>query len=160
MDIGHKEINQWHLDKGWAGCGYHYIIRRDGELEPGRPHDTQGAHVKGHNFESVGICLVGGVDDNNRPEDNFTEPQMTTLARTIDYLDTLYPRCVVRGHRYFDGHKACPSFDVGHWLKQKESRDDGRVDILEVIYLKMRTYPEGCDVHDVPKEILNEAGKV
>jgi len=160
MDIGFVEIDKWHKAKGWTGCGYHYIIRRDGELEPGRPHDMQGAHCYKENHHSIGICLVGGVDVNNRPEDNFTPAQMSTLSRTIDYLDTIYPHCEVKGHRYFNSNKACPSFDVQFWMGTKINRDEGRVDILEVIYRTMKTYPDNSEVYEVLKGVLNAAGKV
>ena len=67
MDIGFEDIDRWHKDRGWSGCGYHIIIRRDGNLEYSRglkPRGTvfrQGAHVKGFNDISIGICLVGGM---------------------------------------------------------------------------------------------------
>ena len=59
MDIGVREIRTWHIKRGFVDVGYHYVIRRDGSVETGRPHDTQGAHVRSFNKFSVGICLVG-----------------------------------------------------------------------------------------------------
>ncbi len=71
--IGLEQIKEWHLERGWRDVGYHYIIRRSGLIEFGRPEDQQGAHTKGHNRNSLGICLVGTRD--------FTLEQVQTLKR-------------------------------------------------------------------------------
>jgi len=70
MDIGVDVIRQWHMNKGWSDIGYHYVIRRNGAVELGRDLDKDGdvdeeigAHAYGHNATSIGICLIGGVDD-------------------------------------------------------------------------------------------------
>ncbi len=63
MDIGVKEIRDWHVnDNKWDDIGYHFVIRRDGTIECGRSIDKAGAHCKGHNAHSIGMCLVGGED--------------------------------------------------------------------------------------------------
>ena len=60
MDIGVREIYDWHVnDNGWKDIGYHYVIRRNGNIEIGRPEHTPGAHVAGHNHNTIGLCLVG-----------------------------------------------------------------------------------------------------
>lgn len=101
--------------------GYHYVIKRDGEVETGRPVERQGAHVKGHNHDSVGICLVGGVDEDNNPENNFTDEQFSTLERLLNGLLAAYPDAEVKPHNYFNPHKACPSFDVEDWWTKVNS---------------------------------------
>jgi N-acetylmuramoyl-L-alanine amidase len=129
LDIGAKEIRQWHKQKGWIDIGYHFVIRRDGRIETGRPVDVVGAHVEGHNSTSVGICLVGGVSqaDANVPEDNFTGAQYVALAGLLKELIVKYPNCTIKGHRDFPGvKKACPSFDVAAWLA--ETFPDGTID--------------------------------
>src|SRR5471030_3257168 len=83
MDIGVREITQWHIRRGFDTVGYHYVIRRNGELETGRRESAVGAHVKGHNANSIGICLAGGVDARNKPENNFTAAQFNTLERLL-----------------------------------------------------------------------------
>ena len=120
MNIGVKEITKWHKDKGWATIGYHYVIRRDGKLEAGRPEAQIGAHVEGFNAVSVGVCMVGGVhEDTLGPEDNFTPAQYATLKTLIPFLLAKYPKAKVQGHRDFPNvKKACPSFDVAKWLKE------------------------------------------
>lgn len=117
MDIGAHEIDQWHKQRGFDKIGYADVIRRNGRIEEGREVDDIGAHVLGHNAESVGICMVGGVDKKNRPENNFTEEQFKSLKRLIRFYRAKYPKALIVGHRELDDKKACPSFDVQAWLK-------------------------------------------
>ena len=123
MDIGLAEIDQWHRAKGWSGCGYHYVIRRDGTLETGREMYSSGAHVKGFNHNSIGICMVGGKASDGGPEDNFTIGQYDTLAALLYQLTGLFPDAEVLGHRNFPKvTKACPCFNVyGWWVEQAEN---------------------------------------
>lgn len=121
MNIGVAEIREWHLDRGWNDVGYHFIIRRDGTLEEGRDLSTPGAHARGHNSHSWGICLVGGIDAEGNAEFNYTNEQMKTLGETLDLLNQLSPEAEVVGHRDLPNvHKACPCFDVRAWLENKE----------------------------------------
>lgn len=116
MDIGADEIRQWHKDSGWEDIGYHYVIRRNGTLEDGRELNAVGAHVAGFNSRSVGICLVGGVGDLGRAEDNFKPAQMQTLEKLVKQLKKIWPDAIVQGHRDFPNvAKDCPSFDVESW---------------------------------------------
>lgn len=120
MDIGAQEIEIWHRKRGFLTIGYHYVVRRDGTLEVGRPVDAVGAHVTGKNSVSVGICLVGGVaSDKRTPEMNYTNAQMQTLRTLIDQLRQRYPSAVVAGHREFAA-KACPCFDVRAWYEDNK----------------------------------------
>lgn len=61
-DVSAAQVHQWHLANGWAGIGYHYIIRKDGTIERGRPQNTIGAHCYGYNKTSVGINIVGDFE--------------------------------------------------------------------------------------------------
>lgn len=118
MDIGASEIKKWHLDRGWKDIGYHYVIRRNGDIENGIAVSLVGSHTKGHNANSIGICLVGGINDKGEPESNFTKAQWATLERLVRILKVDFPHATVHGHREFAA-KACPSFDVQEWLKNK-----------------------------------------
>jgi len=118
MDIGASEIKKWHLDRGWKDIGYHYVIRRNGDIENGIAVALAGSHTKGHNANSIGICLVGGINDKGEPESNFTKAQWATLERLVRVLKVDFPHATVHGHREFAA-KACPSFDVQEWLKNK-----------------------------------------
>lgn len=116
MDIGAKEIDNWHRAKGYFGIGYHYVIRRNGEVELGRPLDKAGAHAKGHNETSIGVCLVGGIDDRGNPENNFTPEQWAELAKLVTDLQGRFGALKVIGHNEVAA-KACPSFNVQKWLE-------------------------------------------
>lgn len=121
MDIGVAEIRRWHTDpkpagRGWMDIGYHYVIRRDGTVETGRPMEAAGAHAKGHNQNSIGICLVGGMSDTGEAEFNFTRAQMSALEALVEQLTDLYGIEEVFGHRDV-ADKECPCFNVKQWWK-------------------------------------------
>lgn len=119
-DVGAKDIDKWHRAKGWKCIGYHYVIRRNGTVEEGREEATIGAHVENWNANSVGICMVGGVnaDDINKAENNFTPEQFASLKQLLIDLKVRYPKAKIQGHRDFPNvKKACPSFEVKDWLK-------------------------------------------
>lgn len=116
VDIGVKEIDAWHKEKGWKGCGYHYVIKRDGEIQQGRTLEEIGAHTKGFNAKSIGICLVGGVDKNGKARDTKTKDQEKSLKSLLRRLLAEFEGAEVLGHRDLDPHKDCPSFDVKTWL--------------------------------------------
>lgn len=133
MDIGSDEIDQWHKNRGWRGIGYHCVIRRGGRVEFGRHFDESGAHVKGHNFQSVGVCLVGGLSEDGQAEDNFTDAQFSSLFDVLQTLKKAYPDAEVLGHRDLspdvDGDgvveqhewiKDCPCFDVRSWWERND----------------------------------------
>lgn len=119
MDIGVSEIKRWHLQRGWSDIGYHEVIRRNGSIEEGRPAHVIGAHTKGHNEDSIGICLVGGVDNNMSAVDNFTPEQWRSLERLLTYYLAQYPKATIHGHNEFAA-KACPSFNVQEWLHRED----------------------------------------
>lgn len=119
MDIGLREIRQWHKEQGWLDVGYHFIIRRDGTIEEGRPTEVVGSHVKGWNECSIGVCLVGGVDDKGQPEANFTADQMHWLGSLLKTLQERYPQALIKAHHDV-APKACPSFNLSRWLTTGE----------------------------------------
>lgn len=125
MDIGAKDIDAWHRQRGWMGIGYHAVIRRDGTIEDGRPLDRTGAHVRGMNSISRGICLVGGMNRSKTgPELNFTDAQYKSLRKLIDqWKKEHYPGAKVSGHTDFDAHKTCPNFDAGLWYETGELKE-------------------------------------
>mgnify|MGYP001441377098 CR=1 FL=1 len=74
MDIGSEKIRDWHVnERGWRDIGYHKVIRRNGEIEDGRDIRDSGAHAAGYNSKSVGVCMVGGMAEDNSAENNFTD---------------------------------------------------------------------------------------
>lgn len=106
-----KDIERDHKSKGYKKVGYHYVICLDGTIEKGRAESEVGAHCKGHNAKSIGICYVGGLDKNRRPKDTRTEAQRASMKRLIGELQERYPDAGIHGHNEF-ANKACPCFDV------------------------------------------------
>lgn len=121
MDIGAKEIKSWHVGGNkWTDIGYHHVIRRNGVIEAGRPIEKPGAHVSGFNSNSIGICLVGGVDAKGKPEENYTGDQWSSLKKLVTEYHARYPKAEILGHRDFAGvKKACPVFDTKAWVKKE-----------------------------------------
>lgn len=122
LDVGAREIREWHLRRGWRDIGYNFVIKRDGTVQGGRDLDRDGdfmeeigAHVRGYNSVSIGVCLVGGVDWSGKPDFNFTRQQMKSLDGLIEQIKAEYPSAEVVGHRDKDPNKACPCFDVAAW---------------------------------------------
>lgn len=122
QDIGAADIRKWHKAQGWKDIGYHYVIRRNGKIETGRAANVAGSHVKGHNHDSVGICLVGGLNNKTfAPENNFTPAQWASLKTLVARLARQYPKAKVLGHRDFPGvQKACPCFNAKTWARRNK----------------------------------------
>ena len=112
-----KDIDKMHKARGWNGVGYHYVIRRDGTVEKGRPETTVGAHVGGQNSGKIGICCIGGLNRATGPNqgvDNRTPAQVTALIRLIKEILSRHPSAKVVGHRDLAATQ-CPGFDVIPW---------------------------------------------
>ena len=107
-----KQIDHWHRTLGWRGIGYHYVVRRDGTVERGRPENIPGAHCQGHNKHSIGVCYEGGLDAAGQPADTRTEAQKQALHLLVQELKERYPKALVLGHHDLNRYKACPCFDV------------------------------------------------
>lgn len=111
-DYSVDTIRKWHLQRGFADIGYHYIIYRDGSIHTGRDESVIGAHCKGHNSNSIGVCYIGGVAaDGKTPKDTRTAEQKQSLVKLLKELKAKYPQASIHGHRDF-ANKACPSFDA------------------------------------------------
>ena len=112
QDIGVEEIRDWHVNGNlWSDIGYHYVIRRNGRIEDGRPVGRSGAHARGHNSGSIGICLVGGIGDNGKADANFSIEQYISLKQLITHLKSEHDIVKVIGHRDVS-KKECPCFSV------------------------------------------------
>lgn len=110
-DVTAAQIDQWHRQRGFKMIGYHYVVRLDGTVEPGRSETVVGAHCSGQNSHSIGVCYIGGCDKNMKPKDTRTAAQRKALREIVADLRRRYPRATVHGHYEFAA-KACPSFAV------------------------------------------------
>lgn len=122
IDIGAAEIKHLHTapkteqidwygykthGRGWSDIGYHYVIRRSGVVENGRDEDKIGAHVYGHNRNTIGVCVVGRKD--------FSPKQLESLKAMVKGLchkHSLDPTEDVLGHYELDSKKSCPNIDM------------------------------------------------
>lgn len=121
MDVDANTVDRWHKERGWSGIGYHFFIKRDGQIEIGRPLEIQGAHTSGHNKNSIGVCYAGGVDSEMCSEDNRTSKQIASLISLLRLLKNIFPESKIHSHSDFSP-KDCPSFDAtkeysGLWKK-------------------------------------------
>lgn len=115
-DVKTETIKQWHLDMGFSDIGYHYVIELDGQMKEGRPLEVVGAHVRGQNNNSIGICYVGGCDEQMKPKNTLNKCQEEQLIAVLKWLKEKFPKATIHGHNEFAA-KDCPSFDVQKWLK-------------------------------------------
>ncbi|MGN0258646.1 MAG: N-acetylmuramoyl-L-alanine amidase [Bacteroides sp.] len=107
-----EQIDQWHRSRGWKCIGYHYVIRRDGTIETGRPESMVGAHCLHHNRHSLGICYEGGLNARGEHCDTRTPAQKRALKTLLKQLKTRYPDACITSHRTFNPQKDCPCFDA------------------------------------------------
>ena len=112
-----NDIRAWHKDRGWSDVGYHFVIKLDGTVQPGRPLAYKGAHVFGHNAATIGICYIGGLDKNKAPKDTRTDAQKASLLELLKLLKQRWPEAKIFGHHDFDRGKACPCFDAKNEYK-------------------------------------------
>lgn len=104
-DLAAAEIHKYHRSLGWSGIGYHFVIRKDGTIERGRPLDTIGAHCYNHNSNTVGICLSGNFD-----YDRPTKMQMNSAKVLVAWLCQKYhiEADKIVGHRDLIDSTTCP----------------------------------------------------
>lgn len=126
-----QDIDAMHKKRGWSMIGYHRVIRLDGSTQQGRPFNRRGAHVKGNNINTIGICMVGGLDRDGKAKDTFSEWQYFCLFAEITKLLERFPNIrTIKGHREYspdlngDGLiqprewiKMCPCFNVSEFLE-------------------------------------------
>ena len=120
-----EQLLKCHLQRGFKYIGYHFYITRDGELHHCRPVSEPGAHVRGFNRHSIGICYEGGLDEDGKAADTRTSCQKESLHRLVRELLQRYPDAKVVGHRDlspdtnyngivdpWERIKECPCFEV------------------------------------------------
>ena len=102
-----ETVTKWHVvENGWSDIGYHYFIDKSGELFKGREIPVVGAHCRGHNYDSIGICLSG--------RNEFTESQFIRAKDLVSTLAKQYniKKSMILPHNRLDPGKTCPNFDI------------------------------------------------
>ena len=108
-----EQLSRDHSARGFDGIGYHLYVRRNGEVVQCRHLERIGAHAKGYNARSIGVCYEGGLDSAGRPADTRTPAQKKALLQLLQQLRSLFPEAGIVGHRDLPGvNKACPCFDA------------------------------------------------
>lgn len=113
-NVGVDTIREWHVDeRNMSDIAYNYVIKLDGTIEQGRPLDKIGAHCKGKNRNTIGICYAGGMGmDLHSWKDTRTPEQLKSLESLITALKTCFPTIVkVSSHSDY-ADKLCPCFDA------------------------------------------------
>lgn len=111
----------WKETLKWENPGYHYLIKRDGQIMQLQDEALIANGVKGNNHNSIHVSYIGGVDKDGKPKDNRTPQQLEAMFEKLVELSEKYPKAKIVGHRDFPGvKKACPSFDVRSWLESYE----------------------------------------
>lgn len=120
-----EDCRDMHAAKGWNDIGYHVYVEIDGSVKFGRSFKTPGAHARGFNHESIGICYEGGLDEKGKPLDTRTPQQKQAMLTLRMLMGFMFPKAEHVGHRDLspdlngDGiiqenewMKQCPCFDV------------------------------------------------
>ena len=111
VNVTVSDIDKWHKERGFTKIGYHFVVYLDGSVHKGRPIEEIGAHCKGQNSDSIGICYVGGLDNTGKPKDTRTPAQKEALLKLLRTLKEKFPDAEIRSHRDF-ANKDCPCFDA------------------------------------------------
>jgi len=122
-----ETIESWHKERGWSGCGYHWVITNcypkaenyklkqpsldhDGLIHPGRSEKFTGAHVRGHNYETIGVVIIGAGGE-------FSSRQLVSTAKVCNDIFARFENCIgIKGHYEFTDKKTCPEIDI-EWFK-------------------------------------------
>ncbi len=106
-----EEIKSWHLKRGLKDIGYHYLIDYDGFLDIGRLSERVGAHCKGKNKDSIGICVIGNFET-----DFPSKKQAEVLRRFLKDLKREYPEATIEGHCE-NANTLCPGKNLMPYIK-------------------------------------------
>lgn len=97
-----EQVHQWHLNNKWAGIGYHFLVRKDGSINRGRPEDKVGSHAYDNNSNSIGICAEGNFEVETMPD-----VQKQAIKELVSYIKNKYNITKVQKHRDVNS-TACP----------------------------------------------------
>ena len=121
------DIHRWHQEKGWAGIGYHFFVRKDGSIYRGRPIGAVGAHCLGWNEVSIGICAEGNFQNEIMPD-----AQKFALADLVSWLKFAYQEAKVVGHKEMMA-TSCPgqNYPLEELKEGKKIVEQWKLDIMQ-----------------------------
>ena len=110
-----KQIYRWHtIENGWSDIGYHFVITEDGTIHEGRNINTSGAHCRGFNANSIGVCVTGNT--------NHEKPNQSQLESLRELLDSLLEDLDLDKDEVFThkekGRTECPGYYLNLWVNQ------------------------------------------
>ena len=115
-DFSAQDVDTAHRYRGFSSWGYHYYIRKSGQVELMRPEDVPGAHARGYNANSLGVCYEGGLDVNGRPADTRTLRQKEAMHRLVAEFRKVNGQKQMKNYNGivdpWERMKECPCFDV------------------------------------------------
>ena len=111
-DFTENDLEVCHRHRGFNGAGYHFYIRKNGDIKNTRPLEKPGAHALGYNARSIGICYEGGLDADEKPKDTRTLEQKGALLALLRELKRQFPKALIVGHHDLNPMKGCPCFDA------------------------------------------------
>ena len=124
-DFTEQDLEVCHRRRGMNGPGYHFYIRKNGDIKSTRPIERIGAHSRGFNKESIGICYEGGLDKNGKAKDTRTDAQKKAMRELVQDICHRHDIIDILGHRdtspdkngngiveKCEWMKECPCFDV------------------------------------------------
>lgn len=131
-----EDIHRWHLNRGWSGAGYHFLVKKDGTTYRLRPEDTVGAHAYGSNYDSIGICAEGKYNEEEMPE-----AQKQAIIELIKYLESKYNINTIQKHKDVCA-TSCPGNNypfeeivngkvINKEVKQEETKTTGEVATIQ-----------------------------
>ena len=110
-----ETIKDWHVNgNGWSDIGYHFVIELDGSIKKGRAINRPGAHTRGKNKSSIGLCYVGGTDSRGAAKDTRTDKQKESMIKLLSFLINNTSVSKISGHNEYST-KQCPCFDVNEY---------------------------------------------
>lgn len=145
-------IHNYHKNSlGYAGIGYHFYIRKNGEIYRGRPEDTVGAHAYGSNNDSIGICFEGNFE-----EEQMTEGQIKSGKELVNYLKEKYNINKVQMHRDVN-QTSCPGKNFKYDEIVAEIKNEPVEETKSIDELAQEVIDGKWDVYPKRKELLESA---
>ena len=117
-----EDIHSWHLQRGWNGFGYHFLVRKNGDIETGRPIETVGSHCKDHNHYSIGICFEGNFE-----AETMNDTQIKAGQELIQMVKDIYKDIKVCRHKdAWGSNTSCPgkNFPFDEVIKAPKKESD------------------------------------